>query len=135
MHSRKATLERGRLFAWSHGEGEGACGEACRPPPLQKKACYLRVPFHAKAGTELQVSFYVCGDKGPGATIFIRVGEERTRLANVDIKSQWREVCAAHTFTKDSNGTVELIAPSSYGGKPGRAWEKNKDSLSTKWRP
>jgi len=87
-----------------------------------KKACFLRVPFQAKAGMELLVSFQACGDKGPGATIFIRVGEKRTRLASVDLKPEWQEVRAAHTFAKDSEGTVEIIAPSSYGGKPGRAW-------------
>lgn len=88
-----------------------------------KQACSLRIPFQAKAGTELSVSFQVCGDRGPSASIWLRVRDERTRLTTVDLEPEWRQVRASYVFANDTEGTVEIFAPSSWEtGEPGRAW-------------
>src|SRR5512137_1107661 len=100
-------LEQHQLVTDKARSGSHALmGEVTKP----RQACYLRIPFQARAGMELRASCQVCGDKGVRATLWVRTGTERTKISDVTLEARWQEVRGAHLFTNDTEGTVEIVA-------------------------
>ena len=92
-----------------------------------QSGCFLRVPFTSSRGRMLHVSFWMVGDRGTVATMFVHSGPGRKDRKRIGTKyevsaSKWRRVEASFRLEGGSRGVLEVVAPTSWSGKPGRVW-------------
>ncbi len=91
-----------------------------------RKACFLMIPYAAKKGRQVNVSFFVRSDKRSACAVFwgkknSRVKKSLTRVPNVSIR-RWMQVKCSRAFDADEKGFIQIVAPSSFGAPAGRAW-------------
>ena len=90
--------------------------------------CFLRIPFEASKGKLLRVSYWILGNRGTAATMFVRTGKglkARTRIggnAAAPMMNKWQEVRGVYRIGAETRGVVEIVAPAGWSGKPGRIW-------------
>ena len=90
-----------------------------------KKACVLSVPYAAPRGGRLSISFHVRSDSGSGCAVWLRQGPQRKRLAALARipTDAWARVRTSADVEAGARGTIEIVAPSSWGDRPaGKAW-------------
>ena len=89
------------------------------------QANILDIPFKAPRGGTLGVSFRVRGDSGSACTVWVRQGRRRERISMLTSipTNTWAHVEASKRLEAGAVGTVQIVAPSSWGGCPaGKAW-------------
>ena len=89
------------------------------------QACILEVPFTAPRGGTVGVSFQVRSDSKSACTVWIRQGRQRERISMLKSvpTNRWTRVETSAPVDAGARGAVQIVAPSSYGGRPaGRAW-------------
>ncbi|HYW78956.1 MAG TPA: hypothetical protein VE890_05235, partial [Thermoguttaceae bacterium] len=115
-------LDAFQVVAESVHSGKVAiAGQVDRP----NTACFLRIPFHAKAACEYEIRFWIRSDQGSRCAVWARFDDEtRQQVTTVDrIPRSWHEVNTVFVSRVDKSGSLEIVAPSSYGETPvGRAW-------------
>jgi len=89
------------------------------------RAAILEVPFTAPRGGTLGVSFRVRSDSRSACAVWIRQGRRRERISMLTSvpTDRWARVEASKRLEAGTAYIVQIVAPSSYGGRPaGRAW-------------
>lgn len=88
------------------------------------RAARVSYRFPGKAGHKLEISFWVRSDKGSRCVVWVVVGKERARLTALwKSPNTWTQVRTSFEQENDAGGTIEIVAPSSYGdAPPGKAW-------------
>ncbi|MDP6637106.1 MAG: DUF3604 domain-containing protein [Phycisphaerae bacterium] len=102
--------------------------------------CILRVPFEASKGKLLVVSYWILGQRGTAATMFVRTGKglkNRTRIGKTEspAMNKWRQVTGMYRVGDNTRGVVEIVAPAGWSGKPGRIWIDDLAITETKAPP
>ena len=102
--------------------------------------CFLRIPFEAAKGKLLDVSYWILGQRGTAATMFVRTGKglkTRTRIGKTaaPAMNKWQEVNGVYRVGNDTRGVVEIVAPAGWSGKPGRIWIDDLVLTETKAPP
>jgi len=102
--------------------------------------CFLRIPFEATKGKLLCVSYWILGQRGTAATMFVRTGKglkSRKRIggAAAPAMNKWRQVIGEYLVGDNTSGVVEIVAPAGWSGKPGRVWIDDVQLTETKAPP
>ena len=114
---------------YTHTTQRGRTGKRSLTGNVDKPnaGCFLRIPFEASRGKLLEVSYWILGNRGTAATMFVRTGKglkTRTRIGRTaaPTMNKWQEVRGAYRMGDDTRGVVEIVAPAAWSGKPGRVW-------------
>jgi|GEM_PF-1202694 len=101
-------------------EGDGCLtGEVTQP----SMACFLKIPFKAVKGRAVRLSFKLRGDGKTRCAVWCGVGEKGRAVVSINsVSPKWQQVDANFLPVKDGEGEFQLVAPSSHGVPPGRAW-------------
>ena len=89
------------------------------------RACVLEVPFEAKKGRVVHVSFRVRSDRRSACATFVRIGKERTRIGTKIDRvpaGKWKRIWALYRAQGDTRGVIQIAAPSSWGAPAGKMW-------------
>ena len=69
--------------------------------------------------------FWVVSDQGSACAVYVRIGSKRIslgrRVHHVAVGT-WKQVQATYKVEQDTQGVIEIVAPSSYNAPVGRAW-------------
>ncbi len=102
--------------------------------------CFLRIPFEASKGKLLRVSYWILGQRGTAATMFVRRGKglkARKRIGQTakPAMNKWRQVTGEYLVGDDTRGVVDIVAPAGWSGEPGRVWIDDVRITETKAPP
>ncbi|MHC4369788.1 MAG: hypothetical protein ACYSW8_19420, partial [Planctomycetota bacterium] len=76
-----------------------------------RQACFLMIPYVAKKGRQVNVSFFVRSDKGSACAVFWTDGKNSrnkkslARVPNVGVR-QWTHVKCSRAFDADERGFI-----------------------------
>ncbi len=88
-----------------------------------KRALKLEIPFTARPGRRLFLSFHARGEGGCVCAVFCRHGGRRQRIAGADaLPKRWKAFAAELPVDFSGPAVLEIVAPSSFNNRPGRAW-------------
>ena len=105
-------------------------GKQCLSGSIDKPqtGCFLRIPFASSKGKRVRVSFWVMGDRGTTATMFVgqtKARKDRVRVACGKVMfspGKWQQVQGVYRVDTVTRGWIEIIAPAGWSGKVGRVW-------------
>ncbi|MHC4568786.1 MAG: hypothetical protein ACYTE3_23870 [Planctomycetota bacterium] len=79
-----------------------------------RKACFLMIPYAAKKGRQVNVSFSVRSDNRSACAVFWTRNNGKTktslaRIPNVSVR-RWTQVKCSHAFEADEKGFIQIVA-------------------------
>lgn len=89
-----------------------------------KMAAFLRVPFSGMKGRRIELSFWISSPDKTRCAVWVTLdGKARRNVAAQDnLRPAWTQISAVAVPQTDQAGYFEIVAPSSHGAPPGRAW-------------
>ena len=87
------------------------------------QALKYEIPFKNLGNRKITLSFYAKSPDGVRCAVWLtQKGQKRKNMFGLDnLPANWKRFEAACTIPTDEPGVIELVAPSSYGSKPGGA--------------
>jgi hypothetical protein len=94
-------------------------GEISQP----NKHLGYHIPFSGLSGRGIEVSFFARSPDGTRCAVWLQeAGGKRRSIGMVgELPKAWKEYHFRTKVATDGNATVEIVAPSSWGGTPGKA--------------
>ena len=119
-------LSRKDISEYELVKGKGKGGQPALTARITgpNQAKKLHVPMKFVAGRRVVVECFVKGDPGVRAIIWAAYdGKARRRVSEpLTQNGGWKKLTGIISPTTNEPGHLEIIVPSSYGGKPGQGW-------------